>query len=108
IRGGETLQSQGGSKLGTVAAISVENRTIDIKKRKDTSSFHPTAVFAHEVIDARVLADALLRIGEHVAAAGIQGSGPYAAARDLLMQAAPRTQGHPLHLAGETSLDAGT
>jgi len=108
IRGGEELQSQGGSKLGKVAAISVENRTIDIKKRKDTNSFHPTAVFAHEVIDTRVLAEALLRIGEHVATAGIQGSGPYAAARDLLMQVTPRTQGQPLQQVGETSLQAGT
>ena len=62
IRGGEELQSQGGSKLGAVTGFSFEDRTIDIKKRKDTNSFHPTAVFAHEVINSRVLADALLRI----------------------------------------------
>jgi len=86
----------------------VENRTIDIKKRKDTNSFHPTAIFAHEVIDTRVLAEALLRIGEYVATAGIEGPGPYAAARDLLVQVTPQTQGQPLQQVGETSLQAGT
>jgi predicted RecB family nuclease len=108
IRGGEELQSQGGSKLGMVTGVSFEDRTIDIKKRKDTNSFHPTAVFAHEVINSRVLADALLRIGEYVASTGIEGPGPFEAARDLLMQAVPRTNGQALQQAGETSLQAAT
>ena len=108
IRGGEELQSQGGSKLGAVTGLSFEDRTIDIKKRKDTNSFHPTAVFAHEVINSRVLADALLRIGEYIASAGIEGTGPFEAARDLLMQAVPRTNGQALQQAGETSLQAAT
>ena len=105
---GEELQSQGGSKLGAVTGISFEDRTIDIKKRKDTNSFHPTAVFAHEVINSRVLADALLRIGEFVASAGIEGTGPFEAARDLLMQAVPRAEGKALQQPGETSLQAAT
>src|SRR5262249_49873696 len=80
IRDGEGLRSQGGEKVGGVAAIQVEDRTIDIKKRKDTAAFHPTAIFSHQVIRTDVLADALFRIGEHVAHAGIAGPGPFAAA----------------------------
>ena len=63
LRDGDELRSLGGAKFGTVDAISFEHRTIDIKKRKDTADFHPEAVFAHQVIDSKVLANALVRIG---------------------------------------------
>jgi hypothetical protein len=108
IRDGEELRSQGGARLGTVAAISVEDRTIDIKKRKDTDAFHPTAIFSHQVIGTGVLADSLFRIGEHVARVGITGPGPYEAARILLLQAAPLTHGDPLQQPGETAAQAAT
>ena len=106
LRGDEDLNSTGGAKLGKVVAISQEDRTIDIKKRQDTAGFHPTAVFAHSVVPSEVLANALVRIGEYVAANGIQGDGPYQAARDLLMRIAPRVGAQPLATDGETTLDA--
>lgn len=93
LRGDEDLRSVGGQKLGKVEAISLENRTIDIKKRQDTAGFHPDAAFAHQVIDSKVLAQALVRIGEYVAEHGIEGPGPYQAARDLLMRTAPPLAG---------------
>ena len=49
--------------MGSVERISLEERTIDIKKRKDTAAVHPEAVFAHNVIGTTVLAEALARIG---------------------------------------------
>jgi hypothetical protein len=67
LRGDEDLRSLGGERFGKVDAISLEARTIDIKKRKDTADLHPRAVFAHQVIDSKVLAEALVRIGEYVA-----------------------------------------
>lgn len=106
LRGEEDLHNVGGDKLGSVEAISIENQTIDIKKRKDTAALHPEAVFAHKVIGTKELADALVRIGEHVAEHGITGAGPYQAARDLLMLAGPRIGGQPLGAPGETILDA--
>ena len=106
LRGGEELHSQGGAKLGTVVKISAENRTVDIKKRKDTKGFHPTAMFAHQIINSQVLADALVRIGEYVADRGMEGPGPYGAARDLLMKATPRIGGQALQQPGETPLQA--
>jgi hypothetical protein len=66
----------GGAKFGRVEAISSEHRTVDVKKRRDTAEVHPEAVFAHQVVDTQVLADALVRIGEHVAANGLLGNGP--------------------------------
>jgi predicted RecB family nuclease len=106
LRGGEELRSLGGEKFGKVEEISLEDRWIDIKKRKDTADLHPEAVFEHEVIRTNVLADALVRIGEYVAEHGIAGAGPYRAARDLLMMAAPRLSGQELKGASETAVTA--
>lgn len=107
LRGDEELHSRG-KKFGKVMDISLENHTVDIKKRQDTKDVHPNAVFAHQVIDSKVLAEAVVRIGEHVAANGIEGPGRYQAARDLLLNAAPRLGGQPLQTASETPLEAAT
>jgi hypothetical protein len=106
IRGDEDLRMLGGEKFGKVNAISLEQRTVDIKKRQDTAGLHPPAAYAHKVIDTQILADALFRIGEYVADNDISGGGPYQAARDLLMMAAPRTGGQALRMDSETSLAA--
>jgi predicted RecB family nuclease len=106
LRGDEDLRSVGGARFGSVEAISLEHRTIDIKKRKDTAGFHPEAVFAHLIVPSQVLADALVRIGEYVADNGITGDGHYQAARDLLMVAGPRVSGEVLKRVQETSLAA--
>ena len=106
LRGDEDLRNVGGAKLGKVEAISLEDRWIDIKKRGDTATLHPDAVFAHKDIDASVLAEALVRIGEHVAKNGVVGEGPYQAARDLLMREAPRTGGQPVQLPDEGTVAA--
>ena len=43
---------------------------------------------------------------QYVADHGIEGDGPYLAARDLLLRAPPRIGGQPIEIAGETALDA--
>lgn len=106
LRGDEDLRTLGGNKFGKVEAISLEDRTVDIKKRQDSAALHPEAVFAHSIVPTQVLADALVRIGEHVADRGMTGNGPYQAARDLLMVEAPKTGGQPLRQAHETTLQA--
>jgi predicted RecB family nuclease len=106
LRGDEDLRQIGGEKLGKVAAISLEDRTVDIKKRQDTANVHPEAMFAHQIVPAQVLADALVRIGEHVADHGLSGDGPYQAARNLLLVVAPRVGRETLKGAGETTLAA--
>ena len=57
IRAEDDLRSIGGDKFGRVVAISLDDRTIDIKKRGDTAGLHPEAVFAHNFVDTQVLAD---------------------------------------------------
>src|SRR5262249_39624708 len=106
IRGGEDLCNVGGAKLGSVAAISFETTTIDIKKRQDSVDLHPAAVFAHTYVDPKGMAESLFRIGAHVADHGLFGGGPYLAARDLLFREMPRTGGQPLHCPGETAVAA--
>ncbi len=106
MRGGEDLRNLGGAKLGKVDAISVYERWVDIKKRGDSANIHPEAIFSHKVIDTEVLANALVRIGEYVVDHGMEGDGPFQAARDLLMRMKPRIGGQPIQHDGESSLDA--
>jgi uncharacterized protein len=106
IRGGEDLRYVGGEKFGKAEVISFETNTVDIKKRKDTAALHPDAIFAHTHISGKVMAESLMRLGEHVAMHGLAADGPYEAARDLLLRRPPRTGGEPIHRAGETTVEA--
>ncbi len=106
LRGGENLRSAGGEQLGSVKAISSDDYTVDIRKRKDSVVAHPEAVFAHLYVNTQVQKDALVRIGEHVAEHGLRGEGPYQAARDLLLREAPRVGGEALRRQGETTVQA--
>ncbi len=106
LRGGEDLCNLGGAKLGKVEAISFADNTVDIKKRQDSANLHPRAVFAHNHVATQVMAEALVRIGDYVAEHGVDGAGPYRAARDLLLRERPRVGGEPLHRAGETTVEA--
>lgn len=105
-RSGDELRNQGGEKFGTVHAISWDERWVDVKKRKDTAEIHPEAVFRHKLVDAKVLADALVRLGEHVVTHGIEGAGPLQASRDLLLRLGPRVGAQPIHVQNELPLDA--
>lgn len=100
------LFALGGARIGTVADISAEEGWIDIKKRGDTADVHPEAVFAHRDIPHTDLANALARLGEHVAAHGLVGDGPYQPARDLLLRAPSRLGGEDVRREGEAPLDA--
>ena len=100
------MRQIGGEKFGEVEAISLENWTIDIKKRKDTANTHPEAVFAHNIVKSQVQAKALVRLGDYVAEHPFMSEGPYQAARDLLMVAAPRMGGEVFKRPDETTLAA--
>jgi hypothetical protein len=106
LRGDEDLRSCGGNKFGTLHAISLDERWVDIKKRQDTAALHHAAVYAHTIVPTKVLAESLLRLGEYVAANGIEGDGLHQAARDLLLRTAPRLGDQPIRHPGEAALDA--
>ncbi len=80
-----------GEKFGTVLEIDPVRRTIDIKKTKKTADLHPTAVYVWDrPLSVKEHAEALFRIGEWVAANGMDASGRYRAGRDLLLRKQPR------------------
>lgn len=106
IREDDSLHREGGDKLGTVVDISIEQGFINIKKRMDSRGLHPDAIYKHKVINAQVMKDALMRLGEYVADNGIEGEGNYQAARDLLLRLNPRGAPQPLIQDGEETLDA--
>jgi hypothetical protein len=80
-----------GKKFGEVVSIDLIACTVEIKKTQATAELHPTAVYVWEFpykVDQQ--ANALFRVAESVAARGIDGPGPFRAARDLLMRKPPR------------------
>ncbi|NKK60261.1 TM0106 family RecB-like putative nuclease [Rhizobium leguminosarum bv. viciae] len=106
VRPGKSLCQVGGNKFGSVVDLSSENGTVDIKKRMDSASLHPEAIFVHEHISAAEQAGALLRIGDFVADNGISGNGRFQAARELLMRSPPHAEAGKQQRAGESTLAA--
>ena len=94
--------------IGRVEAMDLGERTVDIKKTRNSAEIHPPAVYTFERVDSDELADSLFRIGAWVADNGIDAKGRYRAARDLLLRRPPRLmdqqQGN-LTRAGEDPLD---
>lgn len=111
IREGTTLRTfefnREPETVGTVVEIDTTHGTLSVKKTKKAESLHPACVFAHELIPSRPLQQALHRFGTWVAENGMEGDGPWRAARDLLMGVKPRIDGSgPLRVDGESTLDA--
>jgi predicted RecB family nuclease len=80
-----------GEEVGTVAAIDLPARTINIKKTKKTAELHPSSVFVNNRgPNSQTLTDSLIRLGESVAFDGIDAAGPFRAARDLILRRRPR------------------
>lgn len=92
-------------EIGTVVDIDLDARTIDIKKRMTAAALHPERVFLHSWIRPKPIPEALFRLGEAVAADGIDGPGPYRAARRLLLNEAPAlAPGRAWTITGEAAL----
>lgn len=106
LRGGEGLRSCGGEHYGSVDKIDVEARTIDIKKRQDTAGLHAEAVFAHDDVKTKVLAESLFRIGSEVADKGISGQTDYRAAAALLLRQPPHFGAESIQGPTEGTVDA--
>jgi uncharacterized protein len=78
-------------KFGTVESIDIVARTVEVKKTKASVADHPDAVHVRpRVYETKEHAGALFRLGEWVAANGLQSPGPLQSARDLLLGRPPR------------------
>jgi len=84
-------------KFGSVTAIDFAARTLDVKKTRKTAEVHPAGAYLWDrPYNTDEQADAIFRIGEWVADQGVDASGEFRAARDLMLRYAPRLD------AGET------
>ena len=93
VQDGEALHLTDGTDFGAVESIDRIARTVDVKKRGAQAEVHPSAVFAHSVVNTDVLAEALLSIGDSVVQHGMSGGNEYRAARELLLSRPPRLRG---------------
>ena len=108
IRTGEEVCARK-EKIGTIVAIDLAARLVDIKKMKKTAEIHPAAVYAKKIGPRTdVLADVLACISAWVTSNGMDAAGSYRAARDLLLRRSPRLAdgANVLVAPGEKTLDA--
>jgi len=106
LRGGETMHVPGEGRFGKLVSLHARDRTVDVRKPRKAVGRHPEALFAHDRIRTDAQKDALVRIGARVAGRGMQGDGPYGAARDLLLRQPPSAGGEPLRRENEKALAA--
>lgn len=90
LRVGDKLKTNDGVNFGEVIAIDSDKYTVEIKKGPSIMDIHPTAIFKHEMVSARVKEDAIFRIAAWVSENGIDAEGNYRAGRDLLLNRQPR------------------
>jgi predicted RecB family nuclease len=107
LRSEVQLYEAGREKIGSVEDFDLDQRWIDIKKRQDSVTIHPQAIFAHKDPPPReALDDAIERLAVYVAEHGIEGEGEHQAARDLLLRAPPNLGGAPIRLPDESGSEA--
>jgi uncharacterized protein len=94
-------------QVGEDASVDAAAGTVDFRRSLDEAQ--PRAIVPLPWVPTPELQASLIEIGEWVAANGIDGEGPYRAARDLLLSRPPRAgqaAGEDLCHAGEADLDA--
>ena len=79
-----------GDCIGTVDALDLAERTIDIQHAGKWAEARPTHVFVRRHVPSQPKPAALLALGRWVADNGIDAPGAYRAARDLLLRRPPR------------------
>jgi predicted RecB family nuclease len=79
-----------GKRFGKVVSIDRAACSLEIKKPGALADLHPSATFSHDNVDVKVLAAALIRLAEDVAAFGVSSGTQYRAARELLLGRPPR------------------
>ena len=94
---------------GSLLEIDDVHSTLDVAWPPGIEPRHPEALVPLEIFRDDEQRESLLRLGEWVAANGIDADGPWRAARDLLLRRAPRcgpADGESLRHDGESDLDA--
>jgi len=87
---GDELHAIGGDKVGRVAALDLAHRTLDIVKYSKAADVNPSAVMVNEHVPVKPVDGAFLELAASIALEGVDGTGDYRAARDLLLRRNPR------------------
>ena len=99
-----------GTRLGSIAALDLDARTVVVKQGDKTAHLRPTTIFREQVVKNVELENGLLAFAEHVRDHGLPSSGPFARAADLLLRRgparAPRQPNGALVAPGETMVAA--
>jgi predicted RecB family nuclease len=112
IKVGDHAHEVGGdkAKVGTILRVDQVARTVDLKKTQKSVGYHPNSIMVKEVVTPVPLDASVLALGQSVADHGVDGGGPFRAARDLLLRKPPRVPewgiGDALRRDGEDVVDA--
>jgi predicted RecB family nuclease len=90
---GKELQEIGSKiVMGKLLRLDVVNHTLDIAKTARAAELHPSSVMINDMVLAASVEKSLLDLAGSIARNGVDGEGPYRAARDLLLARPPRLQ----------------
>ena len=105
---GDELHEIGGGTVGKVSALDLSGRTLDVAKYSKAADHHPAAVMVNDRVNPQPVNTALLQVARSIARNGVDGRGPYRAARDLLLRKNPRlrTPVQALRRPGEDIVEA--
>ncbi len=106
---GDTPRDQDGNSVGEVVAVDDQSCVIDLKVGTRSAAPAPTSLIPYQYVRPGPKPPSLWELAEWVIDCGIDGPGPYRAARDLLMRRPPRVgqaESAPLMTAGEDAQDA--
>ena len=84
------LGIEGIGKAGQISRIDQVEGWLELRRSSDHPASHPTALVPQDQPRSDAQRESLLEIGRWVVENGIAAPGPYQAARDLLLRAAPR------------------
>jgi predicted RecB family nuclease len=105
---GKRLQETGSKiPVGTLYALDTSAHTVDIAKTGSAVDLHPVNVMILDMVPASPVDKSFLDLARSIADNGVNGNGPYRAARDLLLASRPRLRvAGPLRKKGEDVVDA--
>jgi uncharacterized protein len=75
---------------GSLVGLDERERYVLLKRGIRSPVPHPTALIPYDIVGTQEQRDDLLRLGSWVAERGLDGPGPFQAARDLLLRRPPR------------------
>ncbi len=99
-----------GEDAGEIVAIDDVHGTVDLLRGPTRLDHHPTALIPGKPIGSGPMPGAMLQVADAVLAHGMDGDGPFRAARDLLLRRQPRLSGRavgdPLKGEAEPTIEA--